>query len=148
MQEKIRSGVWYGMFAVFVAMISFFLLNMSHTLPENPVEPETRSFAMIIFVSVFMAPVLEEIIFRFFPIGLTNRYTKNKGVLWLVILGASVLFGYLHGGFVHIFMQGVTGIFYSAAYLRGGLISSVVAHATYNATLLLNIFAASFFVTM
>lgn len=68
----------------------------------------------------------EEILFRFVPIMLfakwshnNNNYTCNPyAVRTIIIVGAaSVIFGYLHGGFWNIFVQGFYGVVFSTVFI-------------------------------
>lgn len=76
---------------------------------------------MIIGTMIFipLGSILEELIFRA-PLSIVGKVSPGK---WAPIVSAvisSVIFGYIHGGFATIFMQGVTGIILSFAYLKAG----------------------------
>ena len=59
-------------------------------------------------------------------------FGKYKLVIWGVVIINSALFGLGHGNLSNVFVQGPAGIIFSSAYLRGGYISSVVAHMITN----------------
>jgi membrane protease YdiL (CAAX protease family) len=64
------------------------------------------------------------------PIGIVSWIwgKENKIFLWPVIIISSVIFGLIHGSWRNIFLQGSVGIVLSMAFLKGGYVSSVVAH--------------------
>lgn len=102
------------------------------------------------------AAFLEEIIFRFIPILFCVKIFGISRWSLLVVFLVSCEFGYFHYGFVSIFLQGVSGILYSIVYIKCGgfqrrhfkaLLSSTVAHALYNGTLMVMMFVViSYFV--
>lgn len=69
---------------------------------------------------------VEEVLFRLIPMGLfvflvgTISFFKNREyiLLSLIAIASSVLFGYLHGNWVNIFIQGVTGFVYFLFYWK------------------------------
>jgi membrane protease YdiL (CAAX protease family) len=98
-------------------------------------------------VLVLFSALFEEIIFRFFPVFLlvicfSFRTKKHLFVAQLVVLMiASVVFGYAHGGFRHIFTQGVLGMLMSLVFILSGgkdkkfsraLFFSTLFHFAYN----------------
>ena len=91
-----------------------------------------RGLMEIFLFLVIIALVIEEFIYRWLPIRGICLITKNRLALWTIIITSSVVFGILHGSWHHIFMQGMIGIIFSLAFLKGGYLSSATAHATYN----------------
>jgi len=78
-------------------------------------------------LGLFLAPLLEEIIFRWIPmlivVSLSKRYFPQYKLRAMVIslVMLSFIFGYLHGNMYNILLQGVSGLFISAFYLRAYL---------------------------
>ena len=86
----------------------------------------------LFFLMVVLAPFIEEVLFRFLPIKGIKLITDSKNILWIAVVLVSILFGSLHGSWHHIFIQGASGVIFSLTFLRGGLVSSVTAHAFTN----------------
>ncbi len=89
---------------------------------------------------------IEEVIFRLLPLG---GFIYLCGVTWKVVgvaLFSSVLFGYWHGGYASILIQGVSGMIYALVFLKcgglqkkyfEGLLSSWACHAGANISFIL-----------
>jgi len=102
----------------------------------------------VLFVIFLLAALLEEVVFRlplviFVKLGWS--VTKVLGVALLL----SIIFGFLHGGVSHIYLQGVGGLLYSVIFLKCGGFQgnfskavgvSTAVHFLYNMTLILLIF--------
>ena len=83
--------------------------------------------------SLFLIPccaIAEEVVFRWLPfmclfalLGFASRFveisnrTRSYGILMVVAL-TSIIFGYVHGNFFNIFIQGVSGAIFCAFYIR------------------------------
>lgn len=68
---------------------------------------------------VLGAAFVEEIIFRL-PLAIfVQRNWPLDKVLTIAIL-LSVIFGYLHGGIMHLFLQGMSGFMFSLVFLKCG----------------------------
>ncbi len=131
-QLGIRYGAIYLAWAV-LAVILFILLGRFFPFMNLPVHKNERGPILLLFYyMVIWAPVVEELIFRLIPIYLTLAFTSNKHILWSVIFLVSCIFGYLHGSWHHIFIQGFGGIMFSKAFLKGGLGASISAHMFVN----------------
>ena len=98
----------------------------------------------------------EEIIFRFLPflvIFLLKYQFSNRQILSFVIV-SSCIFGYVHGDFRAIFVQGVMGAYFSLVFWRysfrlknlrcliNGLIFSIIVHLSYNSSLFIFVYFA------
>jgi len=108
----------------FGGFYEYFIQLMSR-LTDNP--------AVMIIMTVVMAPVFEEIIFR----GIIQKGLINKGVKpWKAILYASVIFGVVHGNpwqFISAVMLGcVLGLVY---HKTKSLLMPILLHAFNNLTL-------------
>lgn len=100
--------------------------------------------------------MVEEVLFRLIPIvaillfmesrrinniidnqgyGYHAKYEHTKRstflVLMLLIAIVSAYFGYLHGGYAYISMQGVGGLIYSLLFLKAGAINGSFAKSLY-----------------
>ena len=89
----------------------------------------TNSFLLVPF-----AAVAEEVVFRWGPMIIlsfcltyayrTERLTKDqffmkeKYCLFVLVIVSSSIFGYFHGNFYNILIQGVSGLFMYVVYLR------------------------------
>ena len=137
----ISLAVCLGMFEM-LRYFGFFDVALS---AGYPIQDLTIAFFSLVFIRAF----IEELFFRFTPLILAYRFGKKVlrhpivAVVAMVII-SSIHFGYLHGGFKHVFVQGIGGIFFSLVFLKcGGLkrdygraiLSSSLAHFVYNATL-------------
>lgn len=89
----------------------------------------TSEFTNSLFLIPFCA-VAEEVLFRWLPfmclfalLGFASRFveisnkTRSYGILAVVAL-TSVVFGYVHGNFFNVFLQGVSGAIFCAFYIR------------------------------
>ena len=129
-RKPVLIGVKYLLIS-FIFMILFYpVLTFFDLEPEPYIWPElTLSWFCIV---VIISPIIEEVAFRFLPITIVKRWTKNRMVLWLTIILVSGIFGYMHGSWLNMLTQGIVGLWFSAAFLKGGLISSVTTHILYN----------------
>jgi len=80
---------------------------------------------------VFVAPIREEAIFRF--AGISAIYALTGSLLFGVAL-SSVAFGlgHLYQGPGNAMIHILGGLILAFAFLTGGLLAAIVAHATYN----------------
>ena len=89
----------------------------------------TSEFTNSLFLIPFCA-VAEEVLFRWIPfmclfalLGFASRFveisnkTRSYGILTVVVL-TSIVFGYVHGNFFNVFLQGVSGAIFCAFYIR------------------------------
>jgi len=85
-----------------------------------------------------IAPLGEELIFRLIPISLFSVLLKNtelfKETKWYIVAIIAAIFGYIHGGFYNIYIQGVAGFFFGWVYIKNGMSywSAVATHFLYN----------------
>ena len=153
MNSTIGIGVRYGFISVLSASFMQFILTFFGVIPYQAgsilsifISPKVlfgESTPLLVFFMwvVVFAPITEELIFRFIPIRLTKYFLEGRGsftaILWTIIVVSSIVFGYAHGLWINIFIQGISGIIFSCAFLRGGYVCSVTAHATHNASIIL-----------
>ncbi len=103
---------------------------------------------IIVLFTLFILAFVEEVLFRF-PLFFVALIVFGKKWplsvnLWSIVI-LSAIFGYLHGNWINIFIQGVIGVFLSFAFLKGGalalrpgkgLLISTTAHFLYNAAVM------------
>lgn len=87
---------------------------------------------MLVIDTFLHAPLREEIIFRLFMIGIFYKYYKSDSenpryFLYIVII-SNFIFMTLHLNVIIFFM----GLFFTIIYIKGGLISSMLAHTLFN----------------
>lgn len=88
----------------------------------------TGPFAL--FSSLVQAPLIEELIFRYAPL----QFVKGTPHVLPMMIISSAIFGWLHGGFINVMMQGVTGFCFAVVYVKNGYHywSAVLLHAAWN----------------
>lgn len=102
------------------------------------------AYAVSIF-AIFVAPVIEEVIFR----GVLFAFFERLGGLRLAIAVTAVLFAGLHvpeywGAWNHVLLIGVVALTLSLARgLTGSLAPSVILHLSYNLSLMVALFFSS-----
>ena len=96
--------------------------------------------------------LFEELIFRTLPLGLIAHFSSGKprrALLAIRIIATSVIFGWLHGGLIHVFIQGVSGAGLAIVFLKCGDLTrhyargtgyAYLVHMSFNATLLIPYF--------
>lgn len=101
---------------ILLIMIDFFLSITSYkilTMLGLQHSEATEDFKGIsfdnLFLSLFKIAFIEELIYRFFPFVFAYL-TKNKAVFTIVAIVSSMIFGYNHGGFWNIIIQGPAGL--------------------------------------
>ncbi len=99
-----------------------------------------RIFTFYFPFLMFFFAIVEEIIFRAPLILFITMNCRLRTMLFFAVL-FSVIFGFLHGGIKHIFIQGVSGMMLSIAFLKCGglqkkytkaLLTSTTVHYIYN----------------
>lgn len=97
--------------------------------------PEGWLAYLVFFVFIVMiTPIIEEFLFRWIPLYFAKRFAKNRWVFWGIAISVSVIgFGYVHGGWPNIFIQGIFGLVLVIVFLRFGYWYAVLTHAIYNA---------------
>lgn len=85
--------------------------------------------ALTVLLSVFMAPVMEELLFRGVLQGNISRFINP----WLAIVIQSLIFALIHGTRVHLFATFVLGMFVGILLeLTGSMKWPILAHMGYN----------------
>jgi membrane protease YdiL (CAAX protease family) len=143
---------WTAVIMAILRLVSGKSLLFAFGAPAGPVErltglmrpdlPAWAALALIIVSSVVVAPLVEEVMFRYLPLTLVRGTGKARELA--VIIGiCGVLFGYLHGSAFNVFIQGVGGALYGWLFLKNhssakaAYFSCVIVHALHNGTLIL-----------
>ena len=87
---------------------------------------KTEPYHLILFLLKFAC--IEELEFRAFPMLIVFASFKffpylekeKDRVIFLALLISSAIFGYMHGDYTNILMQGVSGIFFFVFFLKSG----------------------------
>ena len=111
---------WVNLFILFKG----FLLNFSRD-------------AHNLFFMVIVAPIWEETLFRHIPITIGKKYFPK--VLVEIIIGSSIIFGWIHGDVTNIVVQGFLGLTMCFVYLRLGLRYAILSHAIWNLSCFVNL---------
>ncbi len=140
-----RESIRFLTGGIFLAVLVRFAPTV---LPEKGPFPLERFFNSprtayaIAAFAVFVAPLMEEIVFR----GVLFAIFERQAGLWLAVPVTAALFAALHvpeywGAWNHVLLIFVVGLVFSLARgLTGSLAPSVMLHSTYNATLMLGFF--------
>jgi membrane protease YdiL (CAAX protease family) len=91
------------------------------------------SNAYIFFITVLLAPLWEEAVFRYFPISLARKLGVNELLVPFMVL-SSIIFGLGHGSPFNILLQGIMGFMFSCIYVKNGYSywSTFTLHALWN----------------
>ncbi len=127
----------------FLYSVITIMLNATQSEPENIHKKGIQIFTFYFPFLIFLFALIEEMTFRM-PLAILVH--KNKPVKTILTFAVffSVIFGFLHGGIEHIFMQGVAGMVFSIAFLKCGglqkkhvkaLLTSTTIHYLCNAIL-------------
>jgi membrane protease YdiL (CAAX protease family) len=132
-----NSFVWIliGIVAVFLAQTigsildkSIFHLTTQSVNTSSNIEAATLSPLALISI-VILAPLVEELVFRYAAINILNRKFNKIGC----ILISSVFFSIMHFDFPFVFGYFLIGLVLAAIYVRTNrLLVSFVIHATMN----------------
>lgn len=106
---------------------------------------KSNYMAVYIVLSLFIAPIFEEIIFR----GLLYQgFRKRHGFMFSALL-SSFLFGLSHGTLLHIIVGLSGGIFMCFVYeLTGRLKHAIITHIGFNIMVLMGLKVPGFFVQL
>jgi len=129
----------YSVAATFLAAIIGLYIN----------DFDSPYYASAVWMLKFIIPlaIFEEFLFRFFPLAAANEiFRRNIYAVSIVAIVASARFGYLHGGWICVPIQGVGGLIFCLIFLKcggynrrylKGLVSSSTAHILYNYSVVL-----------
>lgn len=130
------SKVGYGVFILSVVYAFIAWLTVGKEGARDWFAFHSRNYlANAVFIFAVVAPISEELIFRHF-LGRGGRF------IWIEALTGSILFGLMHSFYesrgligTAILILGSIGLYRISS--KWGLMSSVIAHALYNLTLVL-----------
>jgi len=126
--------IWYkdGILKIEIK-IKYIIYYVSLLIISLYVFPKDLSLVIDVFMH---APLREEIIFRLFMIGIFYKFYKfeNENPMYFVkmIFASNIIFMILHSYNISIFF---TGLIFSIIYIKGELVSSMLAHTIYNSYL-------------
>lgn len=112
--------VWVNMFILFREFMNGYSIHISN-----------------LFFMVIVAPIWEETLFRHIPITIGKKYFPK--VLVEIIIGSSIIFGWIHGDVTNIVVQGFLGLTMCFVYLRLGLRYAILSHAIWNLSCFINL---------
>ena len=108
-QNGIEVEILLIMIAFFLSITSYKILTMLGLQHSEATEAFKEISFDNLFLSLFKIVFIEELIYRFFPFVFAYL-TKNKAVFTIVAIVSSMIFGYNHGGFWNIIIQGPAGL--------------------------------------
>ena len=115
--------------AVMFFFVSYFGLDTSSPIATLLLSATTNVKILVFAVSVFLAPIIEEIVFRRVVFTFINRLF---GVLPALVI-TSFVFGVLHGGIVQLIPLMILGVVLQILYLKhNSLYPSILLHSLHN----------------
>lgn len=133
-------------------IIFFLVFNVVYNLLVTPLVglplpgKPTMGFDFL-FGALFRAPVEEEMLFRGLPLILVGEWARYRqqeerfGWLLIVSVISSLIFGFLHGGWINVALHGVSGLTVCLLFLKTGgwhgnyekaIVAVFVIHFMYN----------------
>lgn len=138
-----RDNTFYGRFKnialgfiIICGWIMIIIPILNYVSPPEPPDPfvthVTHSFLYILFFTCISAPLWEEVVFRWFPLYLTRKLSRDYKIP--IILATSAIFGYMHGGPWNVWVQGVIGLIMACVYIKNDYHywSAVILHFLWN----------------
>lgn len=130
---------------------SYFISVHAPLANQTATVTELKSLGpVIVWPVLFIAAAAEELIFRLFPLVAAFLIFGRRLIPVLAIaLGASLIFGVLHGNYLNIFIQGASGFLLSLLFLKCGgyngnilkaVASSSLGHFLLNGLIALTLF--------
>ncbi len=134
--EKISNIFFATGVATLIVLINMVILNS--LIPHwgmKLVDP-TMSWQAVVR-GIFLAPLVEEFVFRWLPLTLALKvafFKEDKENLYILVAFLACIFGYIHGSFYNILIQGVAGFFFGWVYIKNGMSywSAAATHFLYN----------------
>lgn len=107
------------------------ILFMRYTLGIEVSERGTITDIYVWYFPFLMIFVFfyEEFIFRFIPACVISRNSGLGGKIFAGLI-SSLLFGYLHGGWTHVPLQGIGGFMYYSLFLKAGGLNNKMGQST------------------
>lgn len=109
------------------------LIGYIFAQPFHPIQKDIISFSRFLYACV-VAPFAEELIFRHLPLQIASRYKNFDQIKWYLVGVLAVIFGWLHGSYFNVLVQGVVGFFMGWVYIKNKMsyLSAVGAHFLWN----------------
>lgn len=133
---KSDKNTWFNL--VWITMIIWIITQVTVTwyyntfgdsLLDNYNATVTENEELYIILTLFFAPVLEEILMR----GVVYPTLKNICKPWIATLISAFVFAIMHGTIVHLVVGMVCGIYFLLSYeYTGKLRYAILSHMVYN----------------
>ena len=119
-KKQFFKAIWSTVKLAFFVNIVVIILTWIFGLKISPRNGtgETNIFEWKFPLEIISSVGIEEFLFRWLPVAIT--YESGFGVIGKIIVGvlSSGIFGYLHGGISHIFLQGAHGFISYLLFLK------------------------------
>lgn len=130
--DKLKNiTVTYTVIAIWIFFISMIL----HWVNGWQANSHIYDMKQYLFFACFLAPLWEELAFRYVPI--TFAKSLGKDFILPAIVLSSIVFGWGHGaGIISLLIQGMMGFVLSLLYIKNNYSywSSVIVHSAWNIT--------------
>lgn len=125
--------------SIVLVMISTLLLSFITPIPdsEGAIRIFTENHKILLypfFYGCVVAPIVEESLFRYAPMQCIRTHPRFEDIKLPVVIGLSIIFGWMHGTEINVFIQGEVSLCLYWVYLKNGfsLTSSIIVHSLYN----------------
>ena len=127
-------------------VINFNISNTPTRFSVTETENSIKILSLYLPCLLYVSAAMEECIFRCMPLVPAVEICGTSKMVLLVAVVSSIMFGVIHGGYDHIFLQGVGGFIYCIVFLKcggfnenytKGFLSSTTSHFLFNMTLML-----------
>ena len=134
--------IGYSLAAAQMGFVVIFYLAAERFGAWSPMEPQYNNSLNTTLPWLYpltiglQAATLEEFVFRLFAIPFLKKYLKST---WLAVLLPAFIWGFLHSGYpqqpswIRGVEVGLVGVALGFVFLRFGILSTLVAHYTFNA---------------
>lgn len=125
-------GIALGL-SILIVVINAAILNTIVPYWNMPITTKDIPWKHVI-TGLTIAPLGEELIFRLIPLNFLKKTSIFEDTKWYAVALIACIFGYVHGSFYNIWIQGVAGFFFGWVYIKNGMSywSSVATHFLYN----------------
>jgi len=122
--------------------LPFFSVSVSILSELGALEFFAAYPSLLLFIVLFMAPIVEEAVFRMLPLTIVRNKRPDLAPT-VVFLVCGMLFGLAHGSTMSVMIQGVGGMILGYLYLTSSrnqltsYFSCVIVHAMFNFTVMM-----------